>query len=219
MSIRVGERGKNQANVYELVSYNSELNKNKTKGLEKHKETEGFAVGDSAVYKLVEKTGNKGVSVFSPGNYDNAVSIFDRITKKTPAEREADNLTNTDEAITEQLTAAKTTLTPLEQLRADLAKNNPRLETEANAQVTKVIPDENLEVPQKNVILDDRTKSFKNLVKDLISSNKDKIDLLLTPEERDIMNTRFKNASSFEEFKALRNDVYQMIEGKNPFKC
>jgi len=96
MSIRVGERGKNQANVYELVSYSSELNKNKTKGLEKHKETEGFAVGNSAVYKLIEKTGNKGVSVFSPGNYDNAVSIFDRITKKTPAEREADNLTKTD---------------------------------------------------------------------------------------------------------------------------
>jgi hypothetical protein len=60
---------------------------------------------------------------------------------------------------------------------------------------------------------------LKGIVKDLISSNKDKIDLLLTPEERDIMNTRYKNVSSVEEIKALRDDVFQMIEGKNPFKC
>ena len=219
MSIRVGERGKNQANVYELVSYSSELNKNKTKGLEAHKTIDGFAVGDSAVYKLVEKTGNKGVSVFSPGDYNNAVSIFSKITKKTPAEREADNLTNTDEAITEQLTAAKSILTPLEQLRADLLKNNPNLETESNAQVTKVISDENLEIPQKSINLDAKSQMLKDIVRDLISSNKDKIELLLTPEERDIMNTRYKNISSFEEIKALRDDVFKMIEGKNPFKC
>lgn len=95
MQIRVGERGKAKSEVYELVSYSSELNANKTIGMQKHNENEGFATGDSAVYRLVEKTGNKGVSIFSTGTYDNAVSIFSKVTKKTPPQREVDNLTNT----------------------------------------------------------------------------------------------------------------------------
>jgi hypothetical protein len=219
MQIRVGEKGEAKAQVYELVSYTSELNKNKTIGMQKHTLNEGFAVGESAVYKLVEKTGNKGVSIFSTGTYDNAVSIFSKITKKTPAQRDAENVVNTEEEIAAQLTAAKTTLSPKEQLRADILKRNPKLETEANTQVINVIPDENLETTKKSINLDAKTQMLKGIVKDLISSNKDKIDLLLTPEERDIMNTRYKNVSSVEEIKALRDDVFQMIEGKNPFKC
>ena len=219
MQIRVGEKGEAKAQVYELVSYSSELNANKTIGMQKHTLNEGFAVGDSAVYKLVEKTGNKGVSIFSTGTYDNAVSIFSKVTKKTPAQRDAENVVNTEEEITTQLTAAKTTLSPKEQLRLDYLKNNPDLKTEANAQVINVISDENLETAKKSINLDAKSQMLKGIVKDLISSNKDKIDLLLTPEERDIMNTRYKNVSSVEEIKALRDDVFQMIEGKNPFKC
>jgi hypothetical protein len=217
MTIRVGEKG--ESNTYELVNYSSDLDINKTNGLVPHNKTEGFAVGESAVYKLVEKTGNKGVSIFSTGNYDNAVSVFSQITKKTPAERDAENITEINEEITTQLTEAKTQLTTKEQLLLDLNKNNIKSETESNAQVVNVIPDENLEITKKSINLDPKSQMLKGIVKDLISSNKDKIDLLLTPEQRDIMNTRYKNASSVEEIKALRDDVFKMIEGKNPFKC
>jgi len=90
MTIRVGEKG--ESKTYELVGYSSDLSANKTIGIEQHRQNEGFAIGESAVYKLAEKTGNKGVSIFSTGTYDNAVSIFSKITKKTPAQRDIEDI-------------------------------------------------------------------------------------------------------------------------------
>ena len=42
--------------------------------------------------------------------------------------------------------------------------------------VINVIPDENLETTKKSINLDAKTQMLKGIVKDLISSNKDKID-------------------------------------------
>lgn len=94
MTIRVGEKG--ESKTYELVGYSSDLSANKTIGMQQHNTNEGFATGESAVYRLVEKTGNKGVSIFSTGTYDNAVSIFSKVTKKTPAQREIDELSSSN---------------------------------------------------------------------------------------------------------------------------
>jgi len=64
--------------------------------MQQHNTNEGFATGESAIYRVVEKTGNKGVSIFSTGTYDNAVSIFSKVTKKTPAQREIDELSSSN---------------------------------------------------------------------------------------------------------------------------
>jgi hypothetical protein len=165
MSIRVGERGKNQANVYELVSYSSDLDQNRTKGLEAHKTTEGFAIGDSAVYKLVEKTGNKGVSVFSPGDYNNAVSIFSKITKKTPAEREVDNLNNTDPSSFESIED----MSKKQQLVNPSVKQstNPYALTE---DLTKEISGESTNVVEE-IVVDNKEKPLINEEKNVALEN------------------------------------------------
>lgn len=224
MTIRVGEKG--ESKTYELVGYSSDLSANKTVGMQQHNTNEGFATGESAVYRLVEKTGNKGVSIFSTGTYDNAVSIFSKVTKKTPAQREIDELSSSNiapdsfESIEsmqqkELEKAGGQTIAPVTQ-EAKKATINPYALTE---DLENEISGESANVTEENVV-DLTKKPLINEEKNVILEN-GKAALLdivaketlylggveFSPNQYAQLSARINNATTIAELQELEDNI------------
>lgn len=109
-------QGKGEVKVYELVSF---VNKNTSGFINKkddflnyidateevnHNTENAYAAGEKATYKPLEVIGEKGISVFFPGTYEQAKIEFDKIKPK-----EADTITNTTTTEETDLSTLKVT--------------------------------------------------------------------------------------------------------------
>ena len=224
MTIRVGEKG--ESKTYELVGYSSDLSANKTIGMQQHNTNEGFATGESAVYRLVEKTGNKGVSIFSTGTYDNAVSIFSKVTKKTPAQREIDELSSSNiapdsfESIEsmqqkELEKAGGQTIAPVTQ-EAKKATINPYaltedLENEISGESANVTEENVVDITKKPLINEEKNVILENGKTALLSIVAQETLYLggveFSPNQYGQLIDRINNATTIAELQELEDNI------------
>jgi len=202
-----------------------------------HNTIHPYGVGEKATYKPLEQIGMKGVSVYFPGTYDTAKALFDQVTPEEVDKTEESTPIN----LGEKAKSGKSASDIMSMFKKALGTEDTNV---PNATKAEIIDDNSLESEEKEVSLeeekatlakmkalmgnttkaqpvaDPKTNLMKVVVTELVKNNKEKIDAILSPEERSIMNTRFKNATTFEDFKSLRDDVNKIVnDGKNPFKC
>ena len=166
-----------------------------------HKKENPYGAGEKATYKPLQQIGIKNVSAFFPGTYENAKEVFDKVKPK-----EADNVITK-----EMLNTQSKELSTLEQLKLDLMKNGVNVTEVKEAPVEVKIPQKDSESDKKVVSLDPSVQFMKNVTKDVINTNLDKIKANASVEELKNLQEEFKAIKTKDDVKALNKKIDEII--------